>query len=119
MKTQVATCGVCDEPIYLDFDEATPADGLLRDLRKAEEQHLKKHPGPVLALFALRQVLDRLAPGERAVQVRRVYRALLELWGDYDRRGVYTIDEALGSATMYRLWADAEACSYHRCRHRP
>ena len=119
MKTQVATCGVCDEPIYLDIDEETPADRLLRQLRDAEAQHLQKHPGPVLALYALRQRLDRLSPCDRAMHVRRVYRALLELWGDYDQRGDYSVDEALGSASMYRLWADAEACSYRRCRHQP
>ncbi len=117
MRAQVATCGVCDEPIYLDLEEGEPADQLLRDLRQVEAQHLQRHPAPVLALFALRQVLDRLSPSDRALRVRQVYRALLELWGDYDRRGVYSIDEALGSAACYRLWMDAERCAYGRCRH--
>lgn len=119
MKAQVATCGVCEEPIYLEVDEGEPTDQLLRELRQVEEQHLQTHPAPVLALFALRQVLPRLTPSERALRVRQVYRALLSMWGDEDQRGVYSIDEALGSAACYRLWMDAERCGYAGCRHAP
>lgn len=117
MRTQVATCGVCEEPIYLDVDEQEPTDQLLRHLRQVEAQHLQTHPAPILALFALRQVIDRLSPSDRALHVRRVYRALADMWGDYDRRGVYSIDEVLGSAACYRLWVAAEGCAYPGCRH--
>lgn len=46
-------------------------------------------------------------------------RELRRDWGDMDRRGVHSIDAALGSPALHRLWHDAVRCTWRNCRHQP
>jgi hypothetical protein len=58
-------------------------------------------------LFWLRRSLCDLPPADRALAVRDIYSKLRELWGDTDRVGAYSIEEALGTTGMHRLWLSA------------
>jgi CheY-like chemotaxis protein len=44
-------------------------------------------------------------------------RPILSEWNDRDRQAAHSVDEALGSAAMHRLWHDAIRCTYPRCQH--
>ena len=88
-----------------------------QEFEAAAEGHLRTHPKPVLAHFWLGRFLDDLRPDERALAVKQIYSELLALWGDQDSRGIYSIDEALSTPSMYRLWLAANRCSYRACRH--
>lgn len=90
---------------------------LQQEFEAIAEKHLRTHPRPVQARFWLRRFLDDLRPGERALAVKQVYTQLLALWGDQDSHGVYSIDEILGTASVYRLWLAANRCSYRACVH--
>jgi hypothetical protein len=120
MKLPVATCAICGEPIWMDLS-GNPGRAELADLEEefnaVAEEHLRTHPQPVQARFWLRRFLDDIRPGERALAVKRIYTELRCLWGDQDSRGLYTIDEVLGTACVYRLWLDADRCSCPACRH--
>jgi hypothetical protein len=39
------------------------------------------------------------------------------VWGDQDSRGCYSIEQALGSTSVYRLWLVAQRCSSPTCSH--
>jgi hypothetical protein len=120
MKTALARCAICDEPIWMDLPDGSDGDDpeLLRcEFAQVAEDHLRSHPAPVRARFWLRRYLDELVPADRAMAVKRIYAELRRLWGDQDARSIYTIDEVLGCASMYRLWLAADHCSYGRCRH--
>jgi hypothetical protein len=90
---------------------------LEREFNVVAEQHLRSHPAPEQARFWLRRFLEDVRPGERAVAVKRIYSELRALWGDQDSRSAYTLEEALGSVSLYRLWLTANRCSYAQCRH--
>ncbi len=120
MKVQLARCAICDEPICIEIpSDPGEADitALTREFNALAEEHLRTHPKAVLARFWLRRFLDDIPPTDRAVATRMIYSELLSLWGDQDRRGTYTIDEALGTTCVYRLWLDANRCSDSLCRH--
>jgi hypothetical protein len=124
MQEPAAICDICGESIFVDVDDeatvGTPRAlrGLHRRLERAATEHLATHPLAVVQHFLLRKHLDELAPTDRLPAVKQVYSELRELWGDTDARGVYGVDEALGSAAMYRLWMDADRCGLAACRHR-
>lgn len=120
MKLEVARCGICEQSIWMDVPETAGPDDVvhLREQFDAlADEHLRSHPEAVQALFWLRRFLDDVRPSERAVAVKRIYSDLRALWGDQDSRGVYAIDEVLGSASLYRMWLAANRCSYPACVH--
>jgi hypothetical protein len=119
VKTVVATCGICGEPISVELPGADDFDmtRLQHEVHDAAEAHLHSHPAPEQARFWLRRFLDDVQPSERAIAVRGIYGQLRELWGDQDGRGVYSIDEVLGACAVYRLWLAANRCGYARCAH--
>jgi hypothetical protein len=120
MRLPVATCAICDEPIWMDLSNSVDrldVLGVQQGLGAVMAEHLRSHPEPVQARFWLRRFLDDVRPTDRAVVVKRIYTELRSLWGDQDSRGLYTIDEVLGSACLYRLWLSAQGCSYAKCRH--
>ena len=61
--------------------------------------------------------LDEMAPDMRPAAVKQVYVELRALWGEADTRGMYSIDDVLGSMSVYRFWLDAGRCTWDRCRH--
>jgi hypothetical protein len=119
MKRQAAICEICGETIYVELEEVTAGrvSGYYASVQKAAAEHLATHPSPVVERFLLRKHLDELEPSVRPIAVKQVYSQLRELWGEDDARGVYAIDEALGSAAMYQLWCTAGQCTWDNCRH--
>ena len=55
----------------------------------------------------LRTRLLDLERGRRDILADWVYHELRQDWGDQDKRGVHSIDEALNSAALHRLWQDS------------
>ncbi len=119
MKTPVATCAICGEPILMDTSasEAIDEGRLQGEFEAAAEEHLRSHPQPVLARFWVRRYLEDIPPKDRALAVKNIYTELESISGDQDSRGVYSIDEVLGIAPLYGLWLSADACSYPACQH--
>ena len=121
MRQQAAICEICGETIYVELEQvpAGRARGYYASVQRAAAEHLATHPSPVVERYLLRKHLDELKPDVRPAAVKQVYTQLRELWGEDDTRGVYSIDEALGSVTMYQLWRNAGHCSWSRCQHAP
>jgi hypothetical protein len=118
MRVPVATCAICGEPIWTEVRDTFGNDvvDLELEFNVVAEQHLRSHPEPEQR-FWLRRFVEDVRPGERAIAVKRIYSDLRALWGDQDSRNAYTVEEALGSASMHRLWLAANRCSYAACRH--
>jgi hypothetical protein len=121
MRQQAAICEICGETIYVKLGEVTAGrkTGYYASVQRAAAEHLATHPSPVVERFLLRKHLDELEPSARPIAVKQVYSQLRELWGEDDTRGVYSIDEALGSAALYQLWQSAGHCAWASCRHAP
>jgi len=122
MQEKAAICEICGEEIWIDAGP-TPRSGWARGglqavVERAAQEHLARHPTAIVERFLLRKHLDELAPDVRPVAVKQVYSQLRELWGDEDRRPVYSIEEALGDMAVYRLWCNANRCTWKHCRHR-
>jgi len=117
MQEKAAICEICGAGIYVDAEQIKTLSGFGEIFERAANEHLASHPTPVVERFLLRKHLEELAPDVRGLAVKQVYAELRELWGDEDRRGVYTIDEALGSLDLYRLWCHANRCTWENCRH--
>jgi hypothetical protein len=119
---KAAICEICGAEIYVDAQPAPSpwgGGGFAAIVERAAQEHLASHPTPVVERFLLRKHLDELAPEVRPMAVKQVYAELREMWGDADRRGVYSIDEVLGAMPVYRLWRDANRCTWPSCRHQP
>ena len=110
---QVATCNICREPIYAPCAGTSP-DQFALLAQRAAQGHLAGHGPRERAQYVLSQ-LPALPPALRLPALKEAYPGL----GDEDRRGVYGIEEALGSAAVYRLWLDANRCGGPQCRHAP
>jgi hypothetical protein len=119
MKVPVGTCAICGDPIWMEVRDRFSNNivDLEQEFNTLAEQHLRSHPEPEQARFWLRRFLEDVRPGERAVAVKRIYSELRALWGDQDCRSAYTVEEALGSVSLYRLWLAANRCSYAECTH--
>jgi hypothetical protein len=126
MQEQAAICEICGDTIYIEVEgqvgrEREYSVNWQSEFSKAVERaaaaHIATHPTPVVERFLLRKHLDEIAPDVRPAAVKQVYAELREMWGDSDTRGMYPIDDVLGSTTVYRLWIDAERCTWERCKH--
>jgi hypothetical protein len=119
MQQKAAICEICGEPIHVEFEQAPASQrsSLYAVVERAAADHLATHPTPIVEQFLLRKHLDEIAPDVRPAAVKQIYSDLVELWGDADRRGVYTIDDVLGSLDVYRLWCNANRCTFDGCRH--
>jgi hypothetical protein len=91
---------------------------------KDMQAHLTKHSFPELLRYEIRHDLEQVPDDQREWIVRDIYRCLLGTThrgqftlGDADSRGLYTIDEALGSISMYQLWRSSSRCGYRDCLH--
>ena len=113
----VGTCHICGRDIRAHFEPGLGSIDVIRAARAAAERHLRAHTAAERARAKLRQALPYLPAAQRRMLVRDVYTDLLRQWGDQDRRGTYTIEEALGSVAMHRLWQEATACGAPDCRH--
>jgi len=115
----IGTCYVCGGEIRATIDYDRGSVSVIRAARSAAERHLRTHSAAEHARAELRHQLPRLSAVQRIARTRDVYRDLKNQWGDHDSRGVYSIDEVLGSPAMYRLWHAAGSCGAPHCQHQP
>lgn len=108
---EVATCRLCKEPILVPCTD-TPQQ-MMALAQYATEHHIAQHPSRERARFVLSN-LETLPPPLRLTALKQAYAGLDE----EDQRGVYSIEEALGDASLYRLWLDANRCGGPHCSSR-
>jgi len=110
MEIPLGMCAICGESIWVDVcDDVDRWDAarFAAEFNVLAAEHIRLHPRQVLARFCLSRFHHDIRPSQRALAVRQVYRDLRADLGDEDGQGVYTIDDALGSVSMYRLWLSA------------
>ena len=115
MNFLVAICPICEESIWTDISdwESTDRD---QTFEAAAVEHLRTHPDPIQERFWSRRFLGDVRRAEWFEAARHSYRALRAICGDQDARGVYTIEEALGSASLHRFWMEAVYRSDRSCQ---
>jgi len=113
----VGTCPICGGAASMDLDPGAPVSGRLDAIRAARLTHVLLHSAEDFARMPMRQQLLQLAADRRQLLTDWLYRDLRYDWGDQDRRGVHSVDEALSSAAVHRFWQDALCCSFEHCRH--
>lgn len=117
MNTCVATCAICRAQLYLEVQPDMDWSAIVNGVRLVENDHLTAHPEAVVDRYWFRYFLDHLTPRERLLEAKDIYMRVRALEGDLDSRGVYTMDEVLGSAAVYGLWLDAAKCKRPDCLH--
>ena len=115
MDFAVGTCPICEQPIRMTNPHQVDMGAWHQRPGALMDEHLRTHPEPLRARLWLRRFLEDLLPRERAEAAKRIYSRLRQVWGDQDCHGVYTMDEVLASAHLYRLWVDTHRCSYAGC----
>ncbi len=116
-------CVICGDLIESNVPNNWHPSKLARRAEWDMQAHLKTHSFAEVLRYELRQDLDQVPEEDRATIVRDVYRELLGVWtpdgsyslGHADSRGVFSLDEALGSVTLYRLWRSAKRCRLRDC----
>lgn len=105
------TCGICGEGIRMDLRGISlgleMSGEIARARREAVSAHMQQHSEQEIRLHLMRQLLEHTPESKRLSVVKKVYRELGLLDGAEDTRGVYSIEEVLGSAVIYRFWHDA------------
>jgi len=122
--TTTSTCSICGTAIETSIPSDWHPSHLARRAEEDLDSHLQTHSLPEVLRHEIRQDLDQVPDDERATLIRDIYRNLLgtATGDDYklhdaDRLGVYSIDEALGSMNVIRLWRRANRCSDPHCAH--
>jgi CheY-like chemotaxis protein len=113
----VGTCPICGATTFVAISEAAPTPERIRAIQTARRAHVLSHTAADIARVPLRTRLLEMPVGRRRILSDWVYRELRQEWGDRDRRGVYSIDEALDSVDVHRLWHAASSCAYTSCQH--
>jgi CheY-like chemotaxis protein len=113
----VGTCPICGTTTYATIGEALPTLERIQAIQAARREHVLSHTAADIARVPLRTRLLEMPLGRRRILSDWVYRELRHEWGDRDCRGVYSIDEALDSAVVHRLWQAASSCGYKNCQH--
>jgi hypothetical protein len=122
MQEQAAICEICGDTIYVEIERERDRvndwlSGFSQAAERAAAAHIATHPTPEVERFLLRKHLDEIAPEVRPAAVKQIYADLRALWGDSDTRGLYTIDDVVSSASVYRMWLDAQRCTWDHCQH--
>jgi hypothetical protein len=86
------------------------------------QAHMRTHSFAELLRYEIRQDLEEVPEEQRPVIVRDIYRSLLGTTtvgrfslNDTDARGLYTIDDVLGTMDVYRLWRSSNRCGVVGC----
>jgi hypothetical protein len=45
--------------------------------------------------------------------------AICEICGEDDQKAVYSMDDVLGALPVFRLWCNANRCTWENCPHQP
>jgi hypothetical protein len=122
--TATNTCGICGCVIETRIPSTWHPGKLARRVESDLADHMRTHSFAEILRFEIRQDLDQVPDDQRATIVRDIYRNLLGRAGaatfeldDADSRGIYTIDEVLGSLNAYQLWRAANRCRAAHCAH--
>lgn len=120
----VNICGICGGSVHTRAPNDWHPTKRARRAERDMQAHLKSHSFAEVLRYEIRQDLDQVPEDQRPAIIRDVYRTLLGTTedrvftlNDTDGRGMYTIDEVLGSAGTYRLWLTAERCGGAHCTH--
>jgi CheY-like chemotaxis protein len=113
----VGTCPICGATPMAELDPAAPLARRLRAVHSARRAHILLHSAEDVARMPLRRRLLQLTADRRDILTDWLYRDLRQDWGDQDRRSVYSIQEALSSPALHRLWHDVVRCAYPGCCH--
>jgi hypothetical protein len=114
---RVGTCPICGIGLYAEIDDSLTVPARIRAIHAVRRAHVLSHTAGDIARVPLRTRLLQMPIGQRRILADWVYSELRHQWGDADRLGVHSIDEALNSVTMHRLWQDALRCNYPSCLH--
>jgi CheY-like chemotaxis protein len=112
----IGTCPICDTTAYADIADVGHTDRF-EAIRTARIQHVLNHSAAEIADVPIRKRLLQLPLDGRRRLASWFYRELRQDWGDLDRRGVHSIDQALDSPALHRLWHEAVLCGAPNCRH--
>lgn len=112
----IGVCPVCQKTVHADVDLSASK---IEQVHQARLQHVLSHSATDLAGVDMRQKVLALPMQGRYKLASWFYRELRRDWGDQDGRGVHTIDAALDSPALHRLWHDSVACGWPACRHQP
>jgi CheY-like chemotaxis protein len=113
----IGTCPICEESAYAEVSETTLESDRVRAVHIARLRHVLAHSAADIARVPMRMRLLQLPSGRRGTLAKWLYHELRRDWGDQDRRSVHSIDAALDSPSLHRLWQDATRCGWPSCRH--
>ncbi len=115
----IGTCDVCGELVEIDVGSLGAVEDVMETARRTFEGHVRSHSSAELVHSQVRRAVRDLPSRARSEALKPLFERLLDELGDDERRGVYRLDEALGSPSLYRLWHDANSCTAARCPHAP
>ena len=110
-------CPICGEVPFTESIVASNGAARIDQIHAARRAHLLAHSARDIARVPMRTRLLELPVNRRRILADWLYRELRQEWGDRDRRSAYSIDEALSSSAMHRLWHAAASCGYTGCEH--
>jgi CheY-like chemotaxis protein len=113
----VGICPICGCAPSVHVEGTLDVGARIREIHAARRTHVLSHAARDIARVALRTRLLELSPDRRTILADWVYRELRQEWGDQDRRGVHSIDEALDAPALHRLWHEVATCGYTGCLH--
>jgi CheY-like chemotaxis protein len=114
---RIGTCPICSIALYARLDDSLAVPARIRAIHAVRRAHILSHSATDIAGVPLRTRLLQMPLGQRRILAQWVDAELRHHWGDADRLGVHSVDEALGSVAMHRLWQDAVRCVYPSCHH--
>jgi len=115
----IGTCPICANTVYSEVDATLNLPGQIKVIRTARLRHVLSHSSADIAHVPLRRKLLDMPVEGRGPLANWLYHELRENWGDMDQRPVHSMEEALHSAAVHRLYHDARTCFSPTCRHNP
>jgi CheY-like chemotaxis protein len=112
-------CPICHVMQYAAMDPALTSSARLENIHALRQMHVLDHSAAEITRVPLRKRLLDLPRDRRRILSDWVYHELRHDWGDRDSRAVHSIDQALDTPAVHRLWQDATRCAYAACRHQP
>jgi CheY-like chemotaxis protein len=114
----IGVCPVCGATIYARVtdsprDQADP----MHAMHAARIRHVLTHSESEIRDVPMRKRVLQLPPGGRGRLASWYCYDLARDWGDQDRHAVHSIDAALDSPALHRLWQDAARCDWPGCSH--
>lgn len=111
------TCPICGAEATVTDVPSGARSARMRAIYAARLKHVLEHSAEEIARVPMRQQLLQLPIDRRTLLTDWLYQDLRLNWGDEDRRGVHSVEEALNSPAVHRLWHDVLSCSFEHCRH--